>query len=106
MHTTCFDQHWSSSGVSKIVPETAALPSVSARDAIRGTTPRHRTYRRINEGISQKWNLRTEAQQFHQKFYRPEDDQYWSKHVVCIHHDLEEVLTFKAFKGFKKASCV
>jgi hypothetical protein len=27
MHTTCFDQHWSSSGVSKIVDETAVLSS-------------------------------------------------------------------------------
>jgi hypothetical protein len=27
MHTTCFDQPWSSSGVSKFVDETAVLPS-------------------------------------------------------------------------------
>jgi hypothetical protein len=31
----------------------------------------------------------------------PEDDQCWSKHVVCIRHDVEEILKFKAFKGFK-----
>jgi hypothetical protein len=29
MHTTCSDQHWSYSGVSKIADETALLPSVS-----------------------------------------------------------------------------
>jgi hypothetical protein len=29
-HATCFDQHWSSSGVSKIAVETAVLPSVSS----------------------------------------------------------------------------
>jgi hypothetical protein len=29
-HTTCFDQRWSSSGVSKIVDETAVLLSVSS----------------------------------------------------------------------------
>jgi hypothetical protein len=28
-----------------------------------------------------------------------EDDQCWSKHVVCIH--VEKILTFKTFKGFK-----
>jgi hypothetical protein len=32
----------------------------------------------------------------------PEDDQYWSKNVVCIHHDVEEILTFKTFKVFRK----
>jgi hypothetical protein len=30
MHTTCFDKHWSSSGVSKIPDDTAVLPSVSS----------------------------------------------------------------------------
>jgi hypothetical protein len=30
MHTTCFNQHWSSSGVFKIVDETAVLPSVNS----------------------------------------------------------------------------
>jgi hypothetical protein len=30
MHTTCFDQHWSSSGDSKIADETAVLPSLGS----------------------------------------------------------------------------
>jgi hypothetical protein len=30
MHATCFDQHWSSSGDSKIADETTVLPSVSS----------------------------------------------------------------------------
>jgi hypothetical protein len=29
MHTACFDQHWSSSGVSKIADEAAVLSSIS-----------------------------------------------------------------------------
>jgi hypothetical protein len=31
-----------------------------------------------------------------------EDDQCWSKHVVWIHRDVEEILKFRTFKGFKK----
>jgi hypothetical protein len=34
MHTTCFDQHWSSSDVSKICDETAVLPPVSSNFGI------------------------------------------------------------------------
>jgi hypothetical protein len=37
MHTTCFDQHWSYSGVTKIADETAVLPSVGS---IFGICPR------------------------------------------------------------------
>jgi hypothetical protein len=39
---------------------------------------------RIDEGIPKILNLRMEAQQFHQPFQTPEDDQYWSKHVVHL----------------------
>jgi hypothetical protein len=31
----------------------------------------------------------------------PEDDQCWSKHVVCITSDVEEILTFKSYKVLK-----
>jgi hypothetical protein len=86
MHTTCFDQYWTSSDVFEIFDETAMLPSISsvfgyvpvclmvmgisktAYDTIRGTTRHHRTRGCIDEGISQKFNLQMEAQQFHQQF--------------------------------------
>jgi hypothetical protein len=58
MYNTCFDQHWSSSDVSK----------TATHDIIRGITHDHRTHGGINEGISQKLNLEAEAQQFHQQF--------------------------------------
>jgi acetylglutamate kinase len=40
----------------------------AAHDAIRATTRQLKTHGRIDGGVSQKLNLRTEAQQFHQKF--------------------------------------
>jgi hypothetical protein len=53
MHTTCFDHHRSSSGVSKQTLIT------STHDTIRGTTHHHGTYGGTNEGIPYKMNLRT-----------------------------------------------
>jgi hypothetical protein len=38
----------------------------ATHDTIRGTAHHHRTHERIEEGISQKLKLRTEAEQFHQ----------------------------------------
>jgi hypothetical protein len=36
----------------------------------------------------------------------PEDDQCWSKHVACIHSDVEDILNFKTSEAFKKqVSC-
>jgi hypothetical protein len=40
----------------------------AAHYTIRGTTHHRRTRGRTDEGISQKLNLRAEAQQFHQQF--------------------------------------
>jgi hypothetical protein len=72
MHTTCFDQNWSPSSVSKIADETAVLPSANSavHDTIQGTSRHHRPQVRIDEGISQKLNLRAEIHQFRQQFFR------------------------------------
>jgi hypothetical protein len=35
------------------------------------------------------------------QFTQSEDDQCWSKHVMCIHSDVEEILKFKNLKGLE-----
>jgi hypothetical protein len=69
MHTTCFDQHCSSAGISKISDEIAVLPFVNS---IFGTCPRVCTHVPYVAVINDtpKMNLWTEAQQFRQQFWK------------------------------------
>jgi hypothetical protein len=61
------------------------------------------THWRTDESISQKLNLRTEAQQFQQQFYRYLKMSNVGRNMKCAYiSDVEEILTFKTFKGFKK----
>jgi hypothetical protein len=86
MHAMCFDQHCSSSGVSKIADETAMLLCVNSHDTIRWTTHHHREHGRIDEGISQKIKLTDESAAVSSAILViPEDEQCWSKHVACMH---------------------
>jgi hypothetical protein len=62
------------------------------------------TYGRIDEGISQKLNLRTEAQKFHQQFWRHLKMTNVGRNMYCAYtSDVQEILTFKSLK---KASCM
>jgi hypothetical protein len=42
----------------------------AAHDTVRGTTHHQNTQGHIDEGISQKLNIQTEAQQFHQQLQK------------------------------------
>jgi hypothetical protein len=51
-----------------LVSHTTHYMITAAHDTIRGTAHHHRTHLCIDEGIPQKLNLLTEAQQFHHNF--------------------------------------
>jgi hypothetical protein len=61
------------------------------------------THGRIYEGIPEQMNLWMEMTAVSSAILEAaEDSQCWSKHVACIHSDVEEILKFKTFNGFKK----
>jgi hypothetical protein len=50
------------------------------------------TFGRIEEGIHQEIELTDGSRAVSSVISEsPEDDQCWSKHVVCIHRDVEEI---------------
>jgi hypothetical protein len=60
------------------------------------------THERIEEGIHQTLNLRTEAQQFHQQFYSHMKMNYVGRNMqrACT-SDAEEILTLKLLQVFR-----
>jgi hypothetical protein len=59
--------------------------NTATHDTTRGTTDQHRTHGDTDEGTSRKFNLRKETAVSATTLETPEDDQCWSKHVVCIY---------------------
>jgi hypothetical protein len=98
IHTTCFDQHRSSSGVSKTADETAVLPSV--RQVLGCALVCVPVCPVVNDGSS--YCVVYSCYECSAILETPEDDHWWSKHVVCIHQCCRRCFKFTTFKGFKK----
>jgi hypothetical protein len=65
------------------------------------------THGYIDEGISQKLNLQTEAEQFHQQFERHLKMINVGRNMwYAYNSDVDEILAFKTSKDFKNVSCM
>jgi hypothetical protein len=88
MNIKCFEQHWPSSGVSKIAARLSAFSIFGARPRLCAPVSWHNSYTRHmgaqTRAYPKNWIYGRKHGSFISNLKTPEDDQCWSKHVVCI----------------------